>query len=170
MPLLTGASIAGALRNYLREYQVGFGVAENRYADSKERLLAERLFGHLIGYDASVESWLMIDDALGKLPTSNFPVEIRDGVTIDPVTRTAEEKKKYDIELLTAGTIFPLRFEFWLPGRYAKLERSAAIASVFLSLARFRNRSNRTRDAQTARVWSVPGNRVEALALSIPKE
>ena len=29
-PLLTGSSIAGALRNYLREYENGYGVAEQK--------------------------------------------------------------------------------------------------------------------------------------------
>ena len=133
-PLLTGASIAGALRNYVREYEAGFGAGENR--DGK--LIAEQLFGHLIGNTASVESWLMIDDALGTLPGDGL-IEIRDGVTIDPKTRTAEEGKKYDIELLAAGTTFPLNFELWLPydtntGGIANLEILQALATALSGL------------------------------------
>jgi len=114
-PLLTGTSIAGALRNYLREYESGFGVAENHDGS----LLAEKLFGHLFSEQATVESWLMVDDALGSVPATAM-VEIRDGVKIDPETRTAEDKKKYDMELLPAGTRFDLQFELWLPGKGAR--------------------------------------------------
>ena len=113
-PLLTGTSIAGALRNYLREYEAGYGVAEQK--DGKLR--AEQLFGHLKTQEATVESWLMVDDSLGTIP-ANAAIEIRDGVAIDPATRTAEvdddgKGKKFDIELLPAGTSFPLQLELWL--------------------------------------------------------
>ena len=41
-----------------------------------------------------------------------FPhIELRDGVAIDPKTRTAAAHKKFDMELLQAGTTFDLRFE-----------------------------------------------------------
>jgi CRISPR/Cas system CSM-associated protein Csm3 (group 7 of RAMP superfamily) len=108
-PLLSGASIAGALRNYLHEVERGYGAPDGQRGDS----LAEALFGHLVGYESTVESRLMIDDALGVSPTGH-EVEIRDGVSIEADKRTAEEGKKYDIELLSAGTTFPLRFELWL--------------------------------------------------------
>ena len=114
-PLLTGASIAGALRNYLREYERGFGWAEQKEAPVKS--YAELLFGHLTVDDdpvvenrrikATVQSWLMIDDALG----THAGVELRDGVAIEAKTRTAEEHKKYDLELLAAGTTFDICFE-----------------------------------------------------------
>jgi CRISPR/Cas system CSM-associated protein Csm3 (group 7 of RAMP superfamily) len=100
-PLLTGASIAGALRSYLREYEGGYGASSGR--------LADRLFGQVKGHISS-QSWLLMDDALG----TPLGVELRDGVAIDTVTRTAEDKKKYDIELLQAGTMFPLAFELLL--------------------------------------------------------
>ncbi|MCB0015606.1 MAG: hypothetical protein KDE34_27010, partial [Anaerolineales bacterium] len=71
-PLLTGASIAGALRNYLREYEKGYGWPED--ASAKQKSWAEQLFGHLDDEDnprdpqrrkrSSVQSWLMVDDAL----------------------------------------------------------------------------------------------------------
>jgi len=99
-PLLTGTSIAGALRNYVREYEHGYTVAES------PNDLARQLFGAVQG-EISIQSWLLIDDALGEYPG----IEIRDGVTIDPQTRTAEGKKKFDIELLQAGTKFDLSFE-----------------------------------------------------------
>ncbi|MBU1659928.1 MAG: hypothetical protein KKD28_00470 [Chloroflexi bacterium] len=124
-PLLTGASIAGALRNYLREYEAGFGAFEKKSGE----LRAERLFGHLDAHDdASVLSWLMVDDALGTLPENGEPVEIRDGVTIDPKSRTAEENKLYNIELLAAGTTFDLHFELWLTAENQENLESLVIA------------------------------------------
>lgn len=128
-PLLTGTSIAGALRNYLREHEVGFGVVEGQ--DGK--LFAEQLFGFSDMYQtqkASVQSWLMIDDALGI----QVGVELRDGVTINPKTRTAEDKKKYDVELLAAGTTFPLRFELWLTSTAQKDMWLAALITALKGL------------------------------------
>ena len=130
-PLLTGASIAGALRNYLREYERGCGWPEDPI--SAQKSLAERLFGHLDEVDpvdpkkkikSTVHSWLMVDDALGGSPKEH-PDEWRDGVAIDPRTRTVEEDEhgghKYDFALLAAGTTFPLSFEFWLTEKNADL-------------------------------------------------
>ncbi len=114
-PLLTGASLAGALRNYLREYEHGYGASSGRLADD--------LFGNIAGR-TSVQSWLMIDDALGDSPGT----ELRDGVAIDPRTRTAEKGKKYDIELLQAGTTFPLSFELLLTADNKNLLGALALA------------------------------------------
>jgi CRISPR/Cas system CSM-associated protein Csm3 (group 7 of RAMP superfamily) len=36
-------------------------------------------------------------------------------VALNPKTRTAEDKKKFDFELLAAGTHFKLRFELLIP-------------------------------------------------------
>ena len=111
-PLLPGASIAGALRNDLLERELGYGSRENH----KGTLHSETLFGYVSQgeeNDVTMESWLMVDDALGELPAKN-PIEIRDGVQIRYDSRTAEDGNKYDIELLAAGTRFLLHFELWL--------------------------------------------------------
>jgi CRISPR/Cas system CSM-associated protein Csm3 (group 7 of RAMP superfamily) len=116
--LLTGSSIAGAFRNYLREQNKGYGESDRRY-DS-----AALLFGDLFSYkdeqnitdevekiklrEQDTQSPLIIDDAISTKPIQS---ELRDGVKIDSITRTAEDKKKYDLELLQAGTEFPLCFE-----------------------------------------------------------
>ncbi|MBU0511276.1 MAG: hypothetical protein KJ638_06180 [Chloroflexi bacterium] len=125
-PLLTGASIAGALRNYLWEIERGYGKEEN--PTSKHKSLAERLFGHLDDskpeQKACEQSWLLVDDALGE----TYGVEVRDGVTIDAKTRTAAEKKKYDIELLEAGTTFDLSFELLLPENHSHLQDALVYA------------------------------------------
>ncbi len=88
-PVLTGASIAGALRNYLPEEQ------------------ARQLFGSVDG-NTSVESALIVNDALAQ---DADDLELRDGVAINPKTRTAEDGKKFDIELIPAGARFDLCFE-----------------------------------------------------------
>lgn len=100
-PLLTGASIAGALRNYLREVERGYGVKGQAHD------AAERLFGRL-EKKTTLQSWLLVDDALGHA----LGIELRDGVALDSATHTAEDKKKYDVELLAAGTTFDIHLEF----------------------------------------------------------
>ena len=115
--LLTGSSIAGALRNYLHEYERDYRKSERRQD------IAAKLFGDLFAYEdekhlpeqqklktkeQDTQSPLIIDDAL----SNNIPtVELRDGVKIDSATGTAADKAKYDLELLPAGTQFPLSFE-----------------------------------------------------------
>lgn len=113
--LLPGTSLAGALRNYVYERRYGFGV---RLVQDKKRVfdrVIEALFGAEKENKDGVQSALIIDDALGNAPK----IELRDGVRIDPMTRTAridfENGKprgyKYDLQLLEAGTTFPLRME-----------------------------------------------------------
>jgi CRISPR/Cas system CSM-associated protein Csm3 (group 7 of RAMP superfamily) len=120
-PLLTGASIAGALRNYLWQYEHGYGEREETMA--KEKSLAEKLFGHIDDFKdndrATVQSWLFVEDAFGERPSAisdeRLPgIELRDGVAIDAKTCTAEDQKKFDVELLEAGWIFKLQFELLL--------------------------------------------------------
>ncbi|MDF0556439.1 RAMP superfamily CRISPR-associated protein [Kamptonema sp. UHCC 0994] len=123
--LLTGSSIAGALRNYLHEYEQGYGKSEI----SQE--LATKLFGHLFRYEGDEpkeeenQSPLIIDDAI----SSTIPViELRDGVKIKSATGTAEDGAKYDLELLEAGTEFLLNFELLIEKDEAELKKALAIA------------------------------------------
>lgn len=125
-PLLPGASIAGALRNYLREIESGDGFPlpsrpssqEEPDKDEAERILKRRqtaerklaatlLFGGFRGDDDGEQSPLIVYDARGRATG----YEVRDGVAIDRKTRTAEDDKKFDIQLLAAGSAFDLCFE-----------------------------------------------------------
>ncbi|MBW4650107.1 MAG: hypothetical protein KME06_15675 [Kastovskya adunca ATA6-11-RM4] len=100
--LLTGSSIAGALRNYLREYEHGYGTSEQEFD------CASVLFGGIRRVDDGEQSPLIVNDAISsKIPT----VELRDGVEIEGTTGTAKKGQKYDLELLAAGTEFLLCFE-----------------------------------------------------------
>jgi len=135
-PLLTGASIAGALRSYLRDWELGY---EKKLPEDGHSLV-QLLFGDVLEKD-SRESWLVVEDAYGK-PPAEFAnaetrrVETRQGVSIDPKTRTAgmDEKGRgflYDYELLVAGTYFPLHLELALPDdndQQAQLKEALAIA------------------------------------------
>lgn len=116
--LITGSSLAGALRNYV--YQ------SNPY-------FAEQLFGRVDNTaerGVSEESLVIIDDALGGKPS----VEVRDGVAIDPETRTSDDKFKFDIELLTAGSRFPLSFELQLRKTIRSEERTQLLQNFALAL------------------------------------
>lgn len=108
--LITGASLAGALRNHLRERECGY---HKELTKAESRLLAASLFGGHRGDPDGEQSPLIVDDALSAEPGMPL-IERRDGVAIDAATHTAEDKKKYDYELLAAGTRFNLRFELLL--------------------------------------------------------
>jgi len=123
--LLTGASIAGALRNYLRAREVGDGRKEG--SDS----LCVALFGREQGAKEGPHSVLLTHDALSETP-GRPATELRDGVAIDPRTRTAEDKKKFDIELLEAGTRFGLRFELLLPKNPEEQQRLLLALAIAL--------------------------------------
>ncbi len=109
--LLPGASIAGALRSYWRERMYGYDTPAQ---DSE-------LFGAQRGQRDQMEgeqSLLIVQDAIGGPPQ----VELRDGVKIDGATRTAAEDHLFDVELLQAGTRFPLCFELLITEKPEKGE------------------------------------------------
>jgi CRISPR/Cas system CSM-associated protein Csm3 (group 7 of RAMP superfamily) len=143
--LLTGSSIAGALRNYLREYDRGYNIRDKR--DD----VATKFFGDLLAYkneeklsekekielrEKDNQSLLIIDDAVSKVP---IHLEVRDGVKIDSVTRTAVNKAKYDLELLEAGTEFNLNFELLVEKDAAEETLTKALAIALHGLERQNN-------------------------------
>lgn len=95
--LLMGSSTGGALRNYLCEYEHGYDAVEESI-----------LFGAKRSDDDGEQSPLIINDALSS---EIIKAEIRDGVKIESITRTADDGAKYDLEFLASGTIFNLYFE-----------------------------------------------------------
>ena len=153
-PLLTGASIAGAARSYLREWELGYGISPNSIAGEPrpdgpragrewelgygispnrelESPLTRQLFGESFG-KKSVESYLTLDDAQGWTGTpmeKTMPAtELREGVSIDPETRTAVAEQLFDMEVIEAGTNFELRFELALPEGHEDLVEGLAVA------------------------------------------
>ena len=105
-PLLTGASIAGALRGYLREREHGFRAKVDTGAGTTKSA-SVLLFGGNRGDDYGEQSSLIVEDARGKYAV----VELRDGVRLAGDSRTAAQDKLFNLEMWEAGTTFPLRFE-----------------------------------------------------------
>lgn len=101
-PVITGASLAGALRAYLRRYLAG---------DASRDTLDKALFGGAKGDENGEQSPLIVDDALGA---ADAGVELRDGVRLEATSRTASDQALFNIETWTAGTVFPVRFELLL--------------------------------------------------------
>lgn len=124
-PLLTGASIAGALRGYLHEREHGFRERVDTYA-SADKSASVLLFGGNKGNDAGEQSPLIVEDARGK----NADVELRDGVRLAGKSRTAEQDALFNIEMWEAGTTFPLRFEMVVrqSDKASELKRALATA------------------------------------------
>ncbi len=113
--LLTGASLAGALRSHVGDFGPQYATA---------------LFGGRRGDSAGAQSALIVEDALGGRPD----LELRDGVSIDPRTRTAQDKEKYDRQLLAAGTTFSLGFELALAADEADGDAPVALALALRAL------------------------------------
>jgi CRISPR/Cas system CSM-associated protein Csm3 (group 7 of RAMP superfamily) len=125
-PLLPGTSLAGALRGHLGDVLDGYA--------SKEDGRVARLFGGARSDDLGGQSPLIVFDSLGSLPTQH-PVEIRDGVQIVTAFGTAEEHKKFDMEVLPAGTRFPLRFDLIVPDPASEAELASLLAVSLAGLA-----------------------------------
>ncbi|MEO9027208.1 MAG: RAMP superfamily CRISPR-associated protein [Ktedonobacteraceae bacterium] len=126
-PLLTGTSIAGALRGYVREREHGFRQKIDPYtrADQSASVL---LFGGNKGNEYGEQSPLIVEDARGK----NAAIELRDGVRLAGVSRTSAEDALFTIEMWEAGTTFPLRFELIVRSydNASALKRALATALV----------------------------------------
>ncbi len=101
-PLLPGTSLAGALRSYLSDVLGGY------YKEEHEDV--SFLFGASRSDEQGTQSPLIVFDSFGKLP-EGMTEEIRDGVALEPKTGTAKPHKKFDLELIPTGTVFPLRLE-----------------------------------------------------------
>jgi CRISPR/Cas system CSM-associated protein Csm3 (group 7 of RAMP superfamily) len=148
-PLLTGASLAGALRSHLRARELGYLAPEPAYyEDNRERRQAQKqewatqaqiLFGgeyierrrdgrREILLDQSA---VIIDDALGRTPG----MERRPGVRLDPASRTAAENKLFDAQLWLAGTTFPLRLELIIRESDNGVDLKQALADALAGLS-----------------------------------
>lgn len=126
-PLLPGTSIAGALRSHLADVLGGYQSAE----DSR----VSRLFGSPRENDLGGQSPLIVFDSVGN-PPQGSGVEIRDGVQIDIARGTAEDRKKFDLEVLPAGTRFPLRFDQLVPAVEDEAELLSLLVTALDGLSR----------------------------------
>ncbi|NPB03863.1 MAG: hypothetical protein GXO39_05560, partial [Thermotogae bacterium] len=106
LPFIPGTSLAGALRSHLADVLGGYFT--------KEDPRVSQLFGGSRGDDEGEQSLLIVFDALGLVP-EGLNIEVRDGVSIDPAYGVAKPHKKFDFEVLPAGTSFNLRFDLLIP-------------------------------------------------------
>lgn len=110
-PLLSGSSLAGVIRNHL---------AQKENPEQKEKKFTDVLFGSVEEKKTSsgeknkisTQSYVIFDESLAE---SADNVEIRDGVSIEPKSRTAINGQKFDYEIVSKGTVFPIRIELLVP-------------------------------------------------------
>lgn len=98
-PIISGSTLAGALKAYLAK---------------SDPQAAKNLFGNVGNDNKSRESWVRVGNARLKKDEKSR-TELRDGVGINPITRTAGARLKYDLELLQAGSEFEVELELLLP-------------------------------------------------------
>lgn len=145
-PFISGATLAGALRAYLAR---------------QDKAAAQELFGSLTK-TSSRESWVRVGDA--RLQGEPAQTEVRDGVGINSVTRTAAAKLKYDFELLQAGAQFVLEIELLVPkghtGYEQKLNQAIAGLNGAIRLGKRKRRGFGECKIASGQVWkyTYPGD------------
>ncbi len=127
-PLLTGSSLAGGLRSYVVDRIHGYYKEER----SKPKRVAN-LFGVAREDDEGGQSPLIVFDSICCPPT-NWTPEIRDGVAIETETGLAEDHKKFDLEVLSSGTMFPVRFELLVAETNMEEEQVLLLATALKGL------------------------------------
>lgn len=130
-PLLTGATLAGALRAYLGEWECGYDTVARHGARPGKNSLTVKLFGVLSGEDDGEQSRLIVEDALGEATK----MERRQGVGIDRQSRTAKHQRLYDTLLWPTGTTFKLRLELLVNKDDDSAELRQALATALQGLS-----------------------------------
>lgn len=125
-PLLPGTTLAGALRSALADRVAGYGEDEPE--------LISALFGGGRGDDEGSQSPLLVFDAFGDVPEA-LGIEIRDGVSISTTCGAAEDHKKYDYEVLPAGTSFAVRVDLLVAADADERSLLDALASALEALS-----------------------------------
>lgn len=115
-PIITGSTLAGALRSYLLWYELGAealnpeSFSQSNFPDGLKRPATVKLFGGYQGDDDGCQSNLIIDHAIADTRKT----ERRTTSRRNSETRTAADKGLYSFDFWEAGTVFPLRFELIL--------------------------------------------------------
>ncbi|HCR48375.1 MAG TPA: hypothetical protein DIW24_02020, partial [Bacteroidetes bacterium] len=125
-PLLTGTTLAGALRSYLRSIEKGTrsataGALENKLfgrekkddqgsqSDEGIELLCQNRQEK--EDDQGSQSLIIVEDAIGE----QGEISYRDGVRINRKSKTADDQGLYNREVWEMGTTFPIRLELLIP-------------------------------------------------------
>jgi CRISPR-associated RAMP protein (TIGR02581 family) len=132
-PFIPGSSLKGVVRSTIEgllraakndrlracdplSFETSCGGGGGRSGPLKEHCAVCRLFG-----SHTVASHVRISDARMAEESGPPPIERRDGVSIDRDLRVAAAKRKYDLEVVSPGTVFSLELfvvnpEPWLMG------------------------------------------------------
>ncbi len=122
LPLLPGASLAGALRSYLLSRELGYRAANT------DTTLTTALFGKALDDGTErMQSRLMVQDALGQ---GTGTLTRREGVKIAGDTRTADDGMLFSTQVWEAGTTFDLCFELVLYDGYPEALLVACAAAL----------------------------------------
>ncbi len=136
MIILPGSSLAGALRNYVCDYLLGYGVPEKKGLSGKQSdglaPYIRTLFGGSRGETDPAQSLVSVFDS--PLIEDNPQVEIRDGVALDPETGRAADSYKYDLEVLPQGSRFRIHLELIVPQNVSENELLSLLALALSGL------------------------------------
>ena len=116
-PLLPGTSLGGALRANLLDRLTGYGGESTEPSDDRadwkafDQAEVAQVFGGSRADREGAQSPLIVFDSLGMLAEDSPATEVRDGVMIETASGIAADHKKFDFEVLPAGTAFEVRFD-----------------------------------------------------------
>lgn len=118
-PLLPGTAIAGMLRESILGHLLGpLAPVPPKANRSRWVEMAVDVFGAEHGDVDGFQSSLVTFDAVGSGPNgAAVELEMRDGVALRPDTAVAEPGAKFDLQVVPAGTRFPVRLELPVVGR-----------------------------------------------------
>ena len=111
-PFIPGSSLAGAI-NY--ELQNKRGIDEknlNLLFGRKDVSKKENINSMIYFYDAYLKDSYLENNSINKT------ICIRDGVKLKEDTKTAEDKSKYDFQVLNTGAVFEFKIEILLRKNY----------------------------------------------------
>ncbi len=112
-PILPGTSLAGAIRAAVRRWDHGHFHATKPVYQTGKRERSHLLCGDPAdprgqNADKQLPSPLIVDDAIPAQPGG---IEIRDGVRLNPASRTADDGGLFNAEFWKAGVVFPVSLE-----------------------------------------------------------
>lgn len=124
-PFVPATSIIGAMRHYMdancpaellksKAYEFFWGSPKGADSDTKQSALYLR------------------DSQLAKEDQDRHVIRVRDGVTINNKSGTAEDKKKFEYEVLEPGVKFLFYMEITLRGNYVDKQDVKALADFLL--------------------------------------
>lgn len=137
-PLLTGASLAGGLRDYVCDEILGperpEEVVRTEGSDrapgahgpkDRDESMIATVFGGAREDPHGEQSALIAFDAIGQAVP-----EVRDGLRINPAEGVADEHFKFSYELWPAGTSFPIRLDLLIGDAATEPQMVAVLAAA----------------------------------------